>query len=247
MVSFSRAVETASREQIQAIKLRKMQRQVERLFATNEFYRTHLKGGGFHPDQLRGLDDVRRIPPVTKSMIIEDQDAHPPFGLRLGVPEGEVALIQTTSGTSGQGREVYGLTEADVELMVDSSLTQWMWSGLRSTDVGSSQVALTNSAAGVCMRPAVMLGGRYLYHVGHLSYGERLEWFERFGLNAMYGMPSYLATLLGVCEERGIDPRQAFPDFRFYILAGEAYPIAWAERMQSAWGIELHETYGSTL
>lgn len=244
--SFSRAVEHAGREEIQAIKLLKMQRQVERLYARNPFYRDHLKAHGFAPEQLRTLDDVRRIPPVTKSMIIGDQDAHPPFGLRLGVDESSVAQIHVTSGTSGQGREVYGLTEADVELMTESSLNMWMWAGLRATDIGTSQVALTNSAAGVCMRPAVMVGGRYMYHVGHLPYGERLDWFQRFGLDGMYGMPSYLATLLGQCQERGLDPRVAFPDFRYYILAGEAYPIAWAQRMEEVWGIQLHETYGST-
>jgi phenylacetate-CoA ligase len=96
------------------------------------------------------------------------------------------------------------------------------------------------------MRPAIALVGRYPVHVGHLKYGERLEWFRKFGLNSIYGMPSYLNTLTSLCEEMGYDPRKDFPDFRSYVLAGESYPIEWAERMQDFWGIKLHETYGST-
>lgn len=46
--------------------LQRLQRHVSRVFETNDFYRNHWRAGGFHPDQLRDLDDLKRIPPVTK-------------------------------------------------------------------------------------------------------------------------------------------------------------------------------------
>lgn len=245
-ISFSSALESATRGEIQQIKLRKAQRQVERLYALNEFYRRRLQNAGVEPDNIRTLDDLRRIPVVTKADFIEDQESHPPFGTRLGVPLHKVAMTHMTSGTSGQGQEIYGLTRSDIQLMVESSATMWMWAGLGPDEIGSSMVPLTNSAAGACMRPAIAMVGRYPVHTGHLAYGDRLDLFQRFGVHAIYGMPSYLNALDGLCDERGIDPREAFPDLRMFLLAGESYPIAWAERMSRKWGIELHETYGST-
>lgn len=245
-IPFSRFIEEADREQIQAIKLRKLQRLVEYLYERNGFYRSRMKAAGVDPSQIASLEDLVRIPAVTKEEFVEDQNTHPPFGTRLGVPEEKVAVVHVTSGTSGKGQEVYGLTRADYQLELESSMTMWMWAGLKADEIGSSMVAVTNSAAGVSMRPAIAMVGRYPVHVGHLPYGERLDWFRKFGVHAIYGMPSYLNTLTGLCEERGWDPKEAFPELRFFLLAGESYPIGWAERMIETWGIELHETYGST-
>jgi phenylacetate-CoA ligase len=244
--SYSRALEGADRAEIEGLQLAKLQSLVARLYETNAFYRKHMKSHGITPRHISSLSSLSQLPPVTKKMFVADQEAHPPFGKRLGVDESEVAMIHVTSGTSGQGREVYGLTTSDIEVVTDSSVAMWRWAGLQPDDIASSMVPVTNSAAGVSMRPAVLTAGRYPYHVGHLPYGERIDWFQRFGVNAIYGMPSYFAALTGICEERGIDPRSAFPDMRTFVLAGESYPIAWAQRLQEYWGAAIHETYGST-
>ena len=244
--SYSRALETASRTMIEELQARKLKALVGRLFHTNEFYGRLLTQAGVRPEDIRSLDDIRRIPVVNKSMFVSDQQDRPPFGSRLGVPAEDIKMIHVTSGTSGQGQEVYGLTAEDVELVTDSSVAMWRWAGLDPSDVASSMVGVTNSAAGVSMRPAVMAAGRYLYHVGHLPYGERIEMFRKMGLNAIYGMPSYFAALSGLLKENGVEPKDEFPDMRCFILAGESYPIPWAERLAVEWGTNLHETYGST-
>lgn len=59
------------------------------------------------------MDDFRRrVPLVTKADFLRDQEEHPPFGLRLGVPREQIVMVTLTGGTSGQGQEVYGRTGA---------------------------------------------------------------------------------------------------------------------------------------
>src|SRR5512144_1181986 len=58
---------------------------------------------GFHPSQLKSLEDFEsRVPVVTKRDLRESQAANPPFGDYLCIPESEVFHVHGTSGTTGR-------------------------------------------------------------------------------------------------------------------------------------------------
>ena len=66
------------------------------------FYRRKWDEAGFHPDQLRSLEDFEaKVPVVTKQDLRDAQARVPPFGDYLCVPDGEVHHIHGTSGTTG--------------------------------------------------------------------------------------------------------------------------------------------------
>lgn len=68
------------------------------------FYRRKWGEAGFHPDQLRSLEDFEyKVPVIRKSDLREAQAAHPPFGDYLCVPESEVSHARGTSSSSGEG------------------------------------------------------------------------------------------------------------------------------------------------
>src|SRR5438874_12891296 len=67
------------------------------------FYRRKWEETGFHPEQLRSLEDFdSRVPIVTKQDLRLAQSRVPPFGDYLCVPEAEVCHIHGTSGTTGR-------------------------------------------------------------------------------------------------------------------------------------------------
>lgn len=51
--------------------------------------------------QLRSLAEFARLPTSNKQQFLQDQQAHLPYGHRLKVATAEVALVNTTGGTSG--------------------------------------------------------------------------------------------------------------------------------------------------
>lgn len=104
------------RDEMRSLQLRKLRRQMERLVTTSAFYRDRWTTAGVTPDDIRSVDDLRRIPTIGKSDCLADQTAHPPYGTRLGIRPEEVALVCMTGGTSGQGQEIYGRSHADVAL-----------------------------------------------------------------------------------------------------------------------------------
>ena len=65
--------ETMSREQLQALQLLKLQRLCQWAHARSAFHRRRWDAAGFHPDQLNSLDDIRRIPFMTRPDWMEAQ------------------------------------------------------------------------------------------------------------------------------------------------------------------------------
>ena len=94
--------ETLGREELTALQLAKLRRLTEWAAARSPFYQRSFKEAGFVPAQLRSLDDLRRLPMLTRDQWMASQGEQPPFGL-LPVAGREAAIRwHTTSGTTGR-------------------------------------------------------------------------------------------------------------------------------------------------
>lgn len=69
------------------------------------FYQRHWDAHGFHPDQVKTLQDfTERCPVITKKMLVADQAEFPSFGSYLGIAPQDIFRIHGSSGTSGTRR-----------------------------------------------------------------------------------------------------------------------------------------------
>jgi hypothetical protein len=67
------------------------------------FYRRKWEQAGFHPDQLRSLEDFEdKVPVITKQDLRAAQASAPPFGDYVCVPDSEIHHVHGTSGTTGR-------------------------------------------------------------------------------------------------------------------------------------------------
>ena len=95
--------ETLDRERLEALQLAKLRRQCEWAAARSPWYRRRFTSDAFDPGQLNSLDDLRRIPILTRDDWMTSQEAKPPYG-EIPVLGGEEAIrVHTTSGTTGRG------------------------------------------------------------------------------------------------------------------------------------------------
>jgi len=124
--------ERLSREELRALALDRIKRQLARVHRTSGFYQAKLASAGTRPEDVRSLEDfARAVPTSNKADFLRDQQEHPPFGARLSVARDTVALINMTGGTSGQGQEVYGRTHHDIALQGFLHYLPWFMAGLR--------------------------------------------------------------------------------------------------------------------
>jgi phenylacetate-CoA ligase len=93
--------ETLPREQLEALQVTKLRDLVAWTLRNAPWQAERLRRAGVEADSIRTLDDLRRIPFLTREEWMESQIAAPPFGDVLAQPPEAAIRYHTTSGTSG--------------------------------------------------------------------------------------------------------------------------------------------------
>ena len=102
-------IEIASRDEIAALQLERLQGSLRHAYDNVAHYRDAFDKAGAHPDDVKELADLARFPFTVK----DDLRQHYPFGM-FAVPRERVARIHASSGTTGKPT-VVGYTLQDVE------------------------------------------------------------------------------------------------------------------------------------
>lgn len=239
-----------SRGELEGLQYAKLHRQLARVYQASSYYRGKMDGARLTPERIGSLAAFRSAFPFSdKADFLQDQNANPPFGARLSIPQSDVALVNLTGGTSGQGQEFYGRSQRDVHLQGYLHALPWYMSGLRAGDVALNCVPAGGmTTGGWGPGEGLRIVGATAFHVGGgVSTDAKIDLMLRLGqVNFIYASTNYLHTLTEALTKRGIDPKEAFPGMRSIFIAAEGYPPEWAERVQTIWGCLLSEGYGST-
>lgn len=90
-------IECMSRDEMSAIQSERLVKQVKNVYENVEFYRKKMDDLGVEPGDIKGIEDINKLPFTTK----EDLRDNYPFGL-LAVPQEKIVRVQGTSGTTGK-------------------------------------------------------------------------------------------------------------------------------------------------
>ena len=219
--------------------LDKLRQQVRYAFERSSFYRELYSEAGVDPANLRSFEEFRRLPILTKDDIRLDQEAHPPWGSLLCIPEESVFHVHGTSGTTGRPT-VFGIGRDDWERIAEAH-ARILWSvGLRPGDcvIIAAVFSLYIGSWGALMG-AERLGARcFPFGAGAPGQTERaLEWIGLVRPVALYGTPSYALYLAQVAKSMGYDPRRDF-GFKLMFFSGEPGASVPSTRR------EIERTYG---
>lgn len=243
---FFTTLEGLSRPELDRLQLMKLQLRLRRAYETMPFYRDRFRAAGVTPEDVTTLDDIRKLPLITKEDVLEDQLSSPPYGSFLAVPREAVWEILLSSGTSGKGREVHAFTARDCQIRGSLFAVAWAWSGVIASDAVIFHIGASNSASIGSLTRGIRAVGRLPYLVGHAGFDERIDLMLKFGFDAMWCMPSALNGLSQRVRERGIDPRKQWPNIRSLMVAAESFPVEWVHAMEEFWGSRIYEEYGAT-
>jgi phenylacetate-CoA ligase len=239
-----------SRNDLEALQLARLRRQLERLYVASPYYRRRMDAARLSPESVSSLEVFRsRFPASDKADFISDQQENPPFGARLSIPRDQVALVTMTGGTSGQGQEIYGRSQRDIHTLGYLHALPWFLAGLRPGDIAINCVPAGGmTTGGWGPGEGFRIAGAVAFHAGGtLSTDAKIDLMLRFPeFRFVYASTNYLHTLTEGILRRGIDPKATFPNIGALFIASEGYPIEWAQRIEAIWGCQLGEGYGST-
>jgi phenylacetate-CoA ligase len=236
--------ETMPQAQREQAILARLQEVCTYAYANAPFYRRKWDEAGFHPSQLRSLEDFEeKVPVVKKADLRASQAAVPPFGDYLCVPDSEIFHIHGTSGTTGRPT-AFGVGRADWRTIANAH-ARIMWAmGIRPGDM-------------VCVAAVFSL---YLGSWGALAGAERLhckafpfgagapgmsarlvQWLHTMKPAAFYGTPSYAIHLGEVAREEKLNPREF--GFKCLFFSGEpgASVPGVKDRIEDIYGAKVYD------
>ncbi|MCI7791026.1 MAG: phenylacetate--CoA ligase [Lachnospiraceae bacterium] len=230
-------IETMPVEQLKALQSERLVKQVKHVWENVPYYRKKMEEKGVTPDDIKGIEDLHKLPFLTKDDLREAY----PYGL-LAKPLKDCVRIQSTSGTTGR-RVVAFYTQHDIDLWEDCCARAITAAG--GTDEDVVQVAY---GYGLFTGGAGLNGGSH--KVGSLTIPmssgnteRQIQFMVDLESTILCCTPSYAAYLGESIEERGVRDQ-------IKLKAGIFGAEAWTEEMrhdiENKLGIKAYDIYGLT-
>ena len=237
-------VETLNRDELRTRQEESLRRQIERCYAGSALYRATLDRVGAGPGDVRSLDDLARLPVVTKEELREDQRAHPPFGTFALADPADFREVHPSTGTTGTPvNTIWSARDVDTIAEV-TARTLWQF-GVRPGDVIQNAFAYGLWVAGMsCHYAAGRIGCLVVPTGTGVPTQKQIDFLESVGSTVLLATPSYGLHIAEALRERGIDPR-GLPLRRgcFGGEAGAENPATRA-KLEAGLGIDAFDYYG---
>jgi len=224
--------ETLPRDEIEKIQLARLKDTVLRNYNLVAPYREKMNKAGVKPEDIKSLDDIRRLPFTYK----DDLRDNYPFGM-FTVTKKELVRIHASSGTTGKPT-VVGYTKKDMGSWTECVSRIAVLGGASNEDV-----------AQICFGYGMFTGALGL-HYGLENIGasvipassgntqKQIMYMKDFATSLIVATPSYALHIAEIAKEMGIDPSTDL-QVRIALLGGEGLTEPMREEMHRLWGEDM--------
>lgn len=232
---FDREKECMSRDEMTALQSERLVKQVKNVYENVEFYHRKMKELGVEPGDIRGVEDIHKLPFTTK----EDLREHYPFGL-LAVPKSQIARVQGTSGTTGK-LTLASYTKNDTELWGECVARCLTMAGLTEEDVIHTCYGYGLFTGGLGIDFGARKMGALVVPMSAGNTKRQMMCMEDFGATAIACTPSYALHLAEALRDAGIVERL---QLKAGILGAEPWTVEMRQKIESILGIDCFDIYG---
>ena len=230
------AIETAGRDEIEALQLERMRWSLTHAYTNVPHYKQSFDAAGVHPDDLKSLADLARFPFTLKT----DLRSNYPFGL-FAVPRSQVNRIHASSGTTGQPT-VVGYTKADLAMWDEVMERSLRASGLRPGDLLHNAYGYGLFTGGLGVHGGAEKMGLTVVPVSGGMTERQVRLIEDFQATGITVTPSYMLSILDEYRRQGIDPRNS--PLQVGIFGAEPWTNAMREEVEQSFDMHAVDIYG---
>jgi len=238
--------ETMRREDLDRLRVQKLKRLATFAMERSPFHRRKFEAAGFQPGQVKSLDDLRRIPLMTRAEWMDCQAKKPLFGDLVTASREQAIRYHLTSGTSGRQplRVLDGMK--DWEWIAEMWCYGFWGFGVRPKDAVFFAFSYGSFigfwGAHYCCEKI----GALVIPSGNMTTENRVRQIVEMGATTVCATPTYALRMAQVAREMGLDlPGSAVDKL---IVSGEpAGSIPAVKRMlEEQWGAKCGDTAGMT-
>ena len=231
-------IETASRDEISALQLERLQWSVRHTYDNVEPYRKRCEEKGVHPDELKSLADLAKFPFMTK---IDLRDNYP-FGL-FAVPRNKLARLHASSGTTGKS-VVVGYTKRDLDNWADVVARSLRAAGVRAGDMVHNAYGYGMFTGGLGAHYGIERAGCTAVPMSGGQTEKQVQQIMDFRPDAIMVTPSYSLVIAEEFERLNIKPADI--SLKVGIFGAEPWGEGMRGEIESKLGIDAIDIYGLT-
>ena len=230
------AIETASRDELQAVQLQRLQWTLQHAYENVPHYKTAFDAKGVHPSDLKTLSDLAKFPFMTK----KDLRDHYPFGL-FAVPREQIVRIHASSGTTGKPT-VVGYTQADIDTWANLVARSLRASGVRRGDIVHIAYGYGLFTGGLGAHYGAERLGCTVIPMSGGQTEKQVQLIQDFKPDAIMVTPSYMQVIIEEFVRQGLDPRES--SLKVGIFGAEPWTEAMRREIETKAGIDAVDIYG---
>ncbi len=232
-------------EVMEKVHLPLLKKQLCQVACRSAFYQEKLAKAGLDPAKSTYIEHLQNWPFTTKSEILAEQAAYPPYGRVAHMPDNPVVRVHMTSGTSGVPLYI-ALSASDVADNIISGRRAFLCAGLNTEDTivhclnycmwsGGLTDHLSLEATGATVVP---------FGVGHTK--RLIETIRHLNITCISCTPSYMSKIeLVLKDDFGLHPRDLGLRKGFFGGEGGLQNAAVRQAVEDTWGIKaIDANYG---
>ena len=228
--------ECMAREDLEQLQLERLQSTLYRVGTHVPFYRKKFEELKFNYDNVRSLNDLRRLPFTIK----QDLRDNYPYGL-FAVPLRDVVRVHSSSGTSGQAT-VVGYTRNDIKTWSNLVARVITAAGVTKNDVIQIAFGYGLFTGGFGLHYGAELVGTSVIPISSGNTKRQIQIMKDFKTTALVCTPSYALVMADTMMEMGINPNGL--SLRYGLFGGEPWSEGMRREINEKLGIIATDNYG---
>ena len=232
---WNEAKECMSRDEMQNLQSKRLVKQVSYVYHNVEYYRKKMQAAGIEPGDIKGLEDLTKLPFTTKNDL---RDTYP-TGL-FAVPRSQIVRIHASSGTTGKAT-VVGYTRRDIEIWSECVARVMTMADLTNEDTIQISYGYGLFTGGLGAHYGAEYIGATAVPTSTGNTKKQLAMMCDLGVTAICCTPSYLMYLTEAIEEQGLLPQLKL---RRSINGAEPWTEEMRKQLEERLHIHAHDIYG---
>ena len=232
---WNEAREWMSRDEMETMQSKRLVKLVDRVYHNVEYYRKKMQNVGLEPGDIRGIEDLSKLPYTTKTDL---RDTYP-FGL-FAVPQSQIVRIHASSGTTGKAT-VVGYTRKDIDVWSECVARCITMAGLGREDIIQVAYGYGLFTGGLGAHYGVEHLGATVVPMSTGNTKKLITMMEDFGVTGIMCTPSYLLHIAETLEEAG---KLNSVKLRAAICGAEPWTENMRLQIEEKLHIHAHDIYG---
>jgi phenylacetate-CoA ligase len=204
-------------------------------YRVSPFFRRTLDELSIEPPQFQSIEELEKLPVITREKLIDLQRTDPPYG-GFADPTGKIDRIFISPGP------VYEPHLSENDLLWARAYTA---AGITSGDVVLNAFSYHMVAAGLTFHGGLRRTGATVVPSGTSSTQIQVQLIRDLKITAYTGTPSFLMAIIRKAEEEGYNFCKSF-SVRKACFCAEPLEESLRKKFEDEYGIETYQMYGAT-